>query len=271
MTANTALAVLRQESHVSVSSIGCYLRCPEQYRHRYILRTSPSHKSSALAFGSAVHHALALFYRELMHSNPEPSAEEMISTFSDAWTHEMGSPLPVLFDKSDTADSLQDKGIEMLKLFHAEAPRPHRVIGVEEPFSIEICDPTTGEVFDERLVGAVDAIVQDEDGRRRMLEHKTGARKRSFNNDLQGAAYTFVAPRIGLGEDVRVTYQLITKTKTPALYVETQRFTDADRRDFLRTAAGVLAAVRTGAAFYPRREQAWLCQGCPYAAPCLAG
>lgn len=265
----SALAVLRQEAHVSVSSIGCYVRCPEQYFHRYIARTPPSHRSSALAFGSAVHHALAHFYTELMHSRPEPSDEELATTFSDAWSFELTSPVPVLFDKNATADSLRDKGVEMLKLFHAEAPRPHRVIGVEEAFSIEVHDPASGEVHFERLVGAIDAITQDEDGRHHLLEHKTGARKRTFGGDLQGAAYSFVAPRIGLGESVGVTYQLLTKTKTPALYVETQSFTDADRRDFLRTVAGVLGAVRAEA-FYPNRAS-WMCSGCPYAAPCLAG
>jgi len=269
MSANPALAVLRQEAHVSVSSVGCYLRCPEQYFHRYIARTPPSHKSSALAFGSAIHTALALFYTQLMHSRPEPSPEELAAHFSDAWTRELGSPLPVLFDKADSADSLRDKGVALVNLFHAEAPRPHRVIGVEEPFSIEVYDPTTGEVFDERLVGAVDAIAQDDLGQYHLLEHKTGARKRSFDHDLQGAVYTYVAPRIGLGDNVSVTYQLLTKTKTPALHVEAVSFTDADRHDAQRTIAGVLTAVRAGA-FYPRREQAWVCQGCPYAHACVA-
>ena len=266
----SALAVLRAEAHVSVSSIGCYLRCPEQYFHRYVARTSPTHRSSALAFGSAIHAALALFYRELMCSHPDPSAEELTAAFSDAWSRESGSPVPVLFDKSDSADSMRDKGVAMLKVFHTEAPRPHRVIGVEEPFSVEVHDPTTGQVFDERLVGAIDAITQDEDGRYSLLEHKTGARKRSFDHDLQGAAYSYVAPRIGLGETVSITYQLLLKTKTPALHIGTVRFARADQRDFLRTAAGVLAAVRAEA-FYPRRDQTWLCRGCPFQATCLAG
>lgn len=269
MSTNAALALLRAEAHVSVSSITCYLRCPEQYYHRYIARTPPSHKSSALAFGSAVHTALALFYRELMYSRPEPSAEELAAAFSDAWTRELGSPLPVLFDKNYSAGSLRDKGVALVNLFHTEAPRPHRVIGVEEPFSVEVHDPTTGEVFDERLVGAVDAIVQNDLGQYNLLEHKTGARKRSFDHDLQGAIYTHVAPRIGLGCHVDVVYQLLTKTKIPALHVETVSFTDPDRHDALRTIAGVLTAVRAGA-FYPRREQAWVCLGCAYAHSCVA-
>jgi RecB family exonuclease len=213
MTAS-ALAVLREERHVSVSSVGCYMRCPEQYRHRYIARTTPSHRSSALAFGSAFHTALATFYTAIMNCQPEPSADDLVATFTEAWEHQLDSAVPVLFDKDDTKESLGAKGIEMLKVFHAEAPRPHRVLGVKEAFSVEIADPTAGEVFEERLVGAIDAIVQfEEGGAVHLLEHKTGARKRSFANDLQGAAYSYVARHIGLGDIDAVTFQLATKTR----------------------------------------------------------
>ena len=266
MTAS-ALALLRSEAHVSVSSISCYVRCPEQYRHRYISRTQPTHRSSALAFGSAVHQALAHFYRALMENQPEPSAEELISVFSDAWSRELASPIPVLFDKSDSVESLLDCGVGLMKLFHSDAPRPHLVLGVEEPFSVELCDSSTGKVFDERLVGAIDAVVEDHNGSARLLEHKTGARKRGFAQDFQGTAYTVVAPLIGLAQ-ADVTFQLLVKTKAPALVIETVSFTPADRQDFFHVVTGVLTAIRSGA-FFPRRE--WQCRGCPYAGPCLAG
>ncbi len=31
---NTALKILRAEEHVSVSSLGTYIRCPRQYEHQ---------------------------------------------------------------------------------------------------------------------------------------------------------------------------------------------------------------------------------------------
>jgi hypothetical protein len=204
-----------------------------------------------------------------MLDQSEPTPEELAAAFSDAWTRELASPIPVLLDKDQTTDGLRDKGIQMVRLFHAEAPRPHLVVGVEEAFSVEVSDPATGEVYEERLVGAFDAISQDQAGQHNILEHKTGARKRSFDGDLQGAAYsTVVAPLIGLGDNVSVTYQLLTKTKVPQFVLETVRFTAADERDFLRTVAGVLAAIRAGS-FYPRRD--WQCRSCAFAGPCLAG
>jgi len=157
MSGSAALAVLRQDAHVSVSSVGCFLRCSEQYRHRYILHTVPACRAAALPFGSAVHEALGLFYARHMKAQAEPTPEELAACFSDAWTREMKGRVPATFDEGDSADSLRDKGVAMLRVFHAEVPRPHKVIGVEEAFSIEIIDPITGEIMPERLVGAFDA------------------------------------------------------------------------------------------------------------------
>ena len=66
----SALAILRAEEHVSVSAISCYLRCSRQFEHRYLRRTQPSHRAAALAFGTAIHTALALFYSRIMDTLP---------------------------------------------------------------------------------------------------------------------------------------------------------------------------------------------------------
>jgi len=265
-----ALAALRAEKHISISAIGTYLRCPAQYAHRYISRTPPSHRAAALAFGSAIHTALALFYSCLMESQPEPSAEELQDCFSDTWTRELEGTIPVLLDGKDTPDSARDKGMEMLKVFHEQAPRPHKVLGVEEPFSVEVLDPRTGTPFAERLVGVFDAVVQDEDGTCHILEHKTAARRWSktrLDHDLQVTGYTLAAPLVGL-PDAGVTLQVLLKTKTPALELYSPSRTDRDRQDFLQVISGVLSAVKVGA-YYPIRD--WPCSSCAYAGPCMAG
>jgi len=265
-----ALAALRADKHISISAIGTYLRCPAQYAHRYISRTHPSHRAGALAFGTAIHTALALFYSCLMQGLREPSAEELATSFSDTWTRELEGNIPVLLDGKDTPDSARDKGVEMLKVFHEQAPRPHKVLGVEEPFSVEVIDPRTGTPFAERLVGVFDAVVQDENGAIRILEHKTAARRWSktrLDHDLQVTGYTMAAPLVGL-PDAGVTLQVLLKTKSPALELYQPTRTDRDRADLLETISGVLCAIKVGA-LYPVRD--WPCQGCPFAGPCMAG
>ena len=265
-----ALAALRAEEHISISALGTYLRCPAQYAHRYVYRTPSSHRAGALAFGTAIHTALALFYSRLMQDQEEPTTEELAGSFSDRWTREMDSDIPVLLDGKDTPDSARDKGVAMIKVFHEQAPRPHKVLGVEEPFSIEVIDPRTGTAFSERLVGVFDAVVQDEDGTCRILEHKTAARrwnKTRLDHDLQVTGYTLAAPLVGL-PGASVTLQVLLKQKTPALELYHPARTDRDRQDFLQTISGVLCAVKVGA-FYPIRD--WPCQSCPFAGPCMAG
>ena len=267
---NSALDALRAEQHLSVSAIGCYIRCPRTYEHRYLLKTPPTHRAGALAFGSAIHTALALFYSRIMAEQPEPPADELAASFSDTWTHQLAGDIPVLLDGKVTPDSLKDKGVEMVKVFHEQAPRPFKVLGVEEAFSIEIVDPQTGTPFAERLVGVFDAVVQDGDGSHRILEHKTAARRwgrTRLAHDLQVTAYTLAAPMVGL-PGASVTLQVLLKTKQPALEVYHPTRTDRDHRDLLHLISGVLCAIKVGA-FYPSRE--WWCSGCPYAGPCLTG
>jgi len=266
----TALAVLREENHLSISAINTYRRCSRQYEHRYILRTPPSHRSGALAFGGAIHIALAFFYGRLMEQQPEPTADELQQAFTDAWRRELDGPTPVLLDKNETPESLLDKGIGLMRVFHEQAERPARVAGVEEPFSIELCDQETGEVLHPRLVGVLDAVVEDLPGVFRILEHKTASRRYAethLSHDLQVTAYTLAAPMLGLG-DAKVSLQVLLKQKTPALEVYHLTRTRRDHQDLLHTVAGVHRAIEAGA-FFPARD--WWCCGCPFAGPCLAG
>ena len=266
----TALAVLREEKHLSISAINTYRRCSRQYEHRYILRTPPSHRSGALAFGSAVHIALAAFYRRLMEQQPEPTAAELQQAFADAWRRELDGPTPVLLDKNETPESLLDKGTGLMQVFHDQAQRPERVVGVEEPFSIELCDLETGEVLEPRLVGVLDAVIEDQPGKFQILEHKTASRRyteTTLTHDLQVTAYCLAAPLLGLGQ-AGVTLQVLLKQKTPALEIHHLTRTRRDHQDLLQTVAGVHRAIEVGA-FFPARD--WWCTGCPFAGPCLAG
>ena len=158
----------------------------------------------------------------------------------------------------------------MLTMFHQQAERPHRVLDVEAPFACEIADPVTGEVLDARLVGVFDLVTQDSDGRHRVIEIKTGARRWTAEKlmfDLQLSCYSLAAQLMGYG-DARLTVQLLLKTKQPALELYHPARTEADQRDFIAVAAGVLKAVDAGIA-YPVRD--WHCKGCQYAHACVVG
>lgn len=260
----TAIRTLFAEEHVSASQINTFRRCPRAYRYRYVERVPPESRGSALAFGSAIHAALEHFYKTLKNGEREPTAYELGAVFHDAWCSELRGDVPILFGEKEDEDSLLDLGTRMLAVFHEKVERPHRVIEVEMPFSIELAPGLP------RLVGVLDLVVLDEDGSFRIVEHKTGARRWTDDKllyDQQITAYTMTAPYVGL-DQAAVTINLLTKTKKPDLVVYEPTRTQADIDEFVETATAVLRAVDAGA-FWPNRD--WMCKGCEYAARCVAG
>jgi len=270
MAALSALAELRAEAHMSVSAIATYMQCPRKYELSYLCKVPPTHRPGPLSFGSAVHEALAVYYDALRMAKPEPSKQALAEAFVKAWRAQLTSPIPTLLDAEQTEQQVEESGVALVEAFHDLAPRPHRVIEVEMPFSIELAHPDTGEVLQERLIGVFDAVVQDQDGRFRVLEHKTASRRwtedrLSFDSQLTG--YSIAAAATGLG-DAGITVQLLLKLKKPALELYHPTRTDDDRKDFLRLVFGVHRAIQAGA-FFARRD--WSCKTCPWAGPCLAG
>jgi hypothetical protein len=175
--------------------------------------------------------------------------------------------VPIKLDDDDP-DPV-DVGVRMLVAFHRHvvAEGPVAVVAVELPFSgVELHDPDTGEVLDEKLSGVIDLVVREHD-HNVVVEHKTAARKWSrdqLDQDLQLTAYQVAARDIGLGE-VGLRYQVVTKAKLPVVQAESVVRDRLAEVDFMRTATGVLRAIGAGA-FWPTRG--WACGQCPYAHAC---
>ena len=255
--------------HVSVSQVKTYLRCPRQYELKYVRGVAAAFVPIALAFGSAFHAALAFYYGLLKEAGAAPTLDETTQVFLDAWRNAADGPLPLQADEDD-ADVVdhEAKGAAMLAVFHAHAAgSPAVVEAVEQSFSIELHDPDSGELLEEKLVGAFDLLVR-ENGLAVIVEHKSSARKYTLDQirfDQQPTAYKLAARQLGLG-DAGVRFQVVTKTKAPAVQVVDLERDAADEDDFMRTTVGVLRAIDAGA-FFPVRG--WQCRGCQYAYACV--
>jgi putative RecB family exonuclease len=158
-------------------------------------------------------------------------------------------------------------GTALLRVFYeAVYQDPPVVVGVEVPFAIELHDLVTGEVLEERLVGALDLVIREGD-KHIVVEHKTAAKKWSqdqVEHDIQLSAYKLVAGKLGLG-DVGLRLQVLTKTKKPAMVIENTERGDKNIQDFLATVVAVLRAVDAGV-FYPVRST--MCGGCAFQRRC---
>ncbi len=258
----TTLTQMRDGLHVSVSQIKCYLRCPRQYQMRYVLGAEPEFTPANLVLGSAVHEGLAAFYRSVMNTSESPEFDTCMAAFHATLVGFRKSSLPI-----KDGDDIETQGGALLKVFYESTyQHPPRVVGVEVPFTIDLADPVTGEILEERLVGALDLVVE-QDKKNIVVEHKTAARKwpeDQIKHDIQLSAYKLVARALGLG-DVRLRLQVMTKTKKPAMIVENTDRTDRDERKFLETVVGVLRAI-DAQAFFPVRNG--MCGGCTFQRRC---
>jgi putative RecB family exonuclease len=161
---------------------------------------------------------------------------------------------------------LASKGKAMLQAFHEQAPRPQRVLGVEEPFSVRF-DLPARQPSEVRMVGVFDAVIQNADGSYAILEHKTASRRYTetrLAHDIQVTAYHLVAPLVGLA-DAEVTLQVLLKTKEPTLVLHTPPRTKNNYCDFKDILSGVIAAIDANA-YYPVRD--WWCQSCVFRSRC---
>jgi len=253
-----------------VSQVKCWLRCPRQFELKYVRGLEPAFVPVNLAFGSAVHEALAAFYTEIKSTGKPLPPELVIDTFRAAWAKAEEGRVPLQADEDEGAAGLiVDKGVSLLCAFNQHAGEGHVpdvVEAVEMGFDVELHDPDTGEVLDERLVGTVDLLVQEQ-GKRVVYEHKTSSKKYThdqLDNDFQVTAYKLAARQLGLGE-VGLRFQVLVKTKAPVVQIAEVSRTAQSEDDFLRTVGGVLKAIDAGVS-YPIRG--WVCRSCPFAHGC---
>ena len=266
MSTNAAtFRALRDAPHTSVSATKTFIRCPAQYEHRYLLSTPPSHRSIPLVLGGAVHQALEQFYLFHAEHHDDPPLELLLDTFSSSWRRGVLGDPPV---KGDNIDGDRDMGVELLKVFHEQAPRPAAVLATELPFALPLVDPHTEEIEDRLLVGSVDAVVADETGHIKILEHKTAKRKWGqveLVYDVQPSVYQLATRKMGFGTRLGIEYQFLMKLKTPRLEV-VEIFRNGQQEDeALEVIRQVLKAVDSGI-FYPVRS--WACNDCEFAHAC---
>jgi hypothetical protein len=215
----------------------------------------------------AWHEAIGYHLLVSTHEAPVP-VEHLRDILRDELTRAFTADGPpvLLEDDDQNEGAVIDAAIGMLEVFLDRVPLPERVLRVEEPFSINIYERTTGEVLDVALVGAIDAVVV-ENGTTKLWELKTAKKKWSRDQidfDLQPTAYRIAAEQLGYGKP-DVTLLVTTKTKTPDVQVEPFVRHAQNEDEFVHTAFGVHRAIEAGVDF---RRRDWGCRTCPFADRC---
>jgi CRISPR/Cas system-associated exonuclease Cas4 (RecB family) len=260
------LAELRAMPHTSISALKTYLSCPRKYFFQYVEKAIPEWRPLPLVFGTAFHATFTeyFFWWGRGRVIPRDEIHEHLRNGITRGIHADGPP--VLFEEeAQDEGSVIDLALRMFDTLVERAPRPDIVHGVEVPFCLGLVHPLTGEVNDVPLVGALDALVEEE-GHSSVWELKTSKKKWGTGQlefDPQATAYTMAARALGYDAEVRLI--VATKAKTPDVQVERLRRSARSESELVDVASSVQRAVRAGVA-HPVRD--WQCKSCPYAHAC---
>lgn len=259
------LSELRKRRHLSVSAIKCFLSCPRKYHLAYVERARADYYPAALALGSAWHGAIASW----LDGEADAGALEA-ELRADLQERLRRDDLPVLFDDpEEDAEHFTEGAVKMFKAFRECVRPPKKVLGTEIPFETAIADPRTGEALPVPVVGAIDAVVVEEDGLGRLWELKTAAKKWPSSGgatefDPQVTLYRKAARELGY-QSIGLRILVTTKAKDTQVQILDVERSDADEAELAELFFDVYRAIEAGVSF---RQRGWACRSCQYASSC---
>lgn len=142
----------------------------------------PRRTRSKTLFGTVVHSALE-------HYNRTGDVDGALRIFSEDWA----DIEPDIWDRTNTHEGLRQRGIQIIKDFHAQQRwQPRKVIAVEHRFLVPFGD--------HELEGTVDLLEVKKNHRGkeilRVVDNKTSSRKPTFAElylNIQGTVYTWAS------------------------------------------------------------------------------
>src|SRR5208283_4662614 len=236
------------------------LICPLKYKFHYIDQIEPPFVASALVFGSCIHEAVGAFYQSSLEGDPlSPSQNHDV--YRQAWESH-SQERPIRFFHNDGVETLTTKAKGMLDVFHESFDPAVQIIAIEEPFEVNL-----GKRIPP-LVGWIDAVEAEPDGKVSVIDLKTASKRYSDNtvhSNVQLTCYSLGAKVLGFNGETRFRLDVLLKTQNPELIrYETTR-TDADRDRFLKLVKSVWQGIKKEI-FFPKAD--WQCGQCPFAGPC---
>ena len=241
------------KAHISPSQLNMYLRCPAQYKFRYIddIILPPR---SALTRGKAVHKGQEHNYLQKMGTFQDLKLSEV----QEATAAEFEALAPdTEWDKDEDQGKIKDDTISLASLYHTEVAPTIQPVLVEEKVTVEF------ENADYSLLGFIDVL----DDKGFIRDTKTAARtpgQDEADKSLQLTGYS-LAHRHMMGiPEAGVKLDYLIQTKVPkAVTLESSR-TERDIQRFLNIMGRVADAIR-GGIYYPNPNN-FLCseKNCGY-------
>ena len=215
--ANEIAQRLTGRSYLSWSAVSTYLKCPLRYQYHYCDQLPEEFVSSNLIFGSAIHSALEVFFRELLSAKRSLGIDDLLATYHETWIQTDLSE--VQFGKGEDVAGLGRLAERMLQAFlNGPLSRPTgAVIGIEEEYQA----PVIADCPD--LFARLDLMVESEDALL-VTDFKTSRSRWSSaeTNASEGQLliYHELVQQFA-DKPVRLQFAVITKTKEPCVELRT--------------------------------------------------
>lgn len=144
---------------LSFSRVDMFRTCPRRFRYTYVDRL-PTVPGPALSFGSSIHAALEAFYDRKLPACP--TEDELVGFLYDAWDPTGFADLP-----RDEQLAYYRHGQQVLRRFHRRMAPIYRLPAATEAwFELPVG-------FEAVVVGAIDRVDVDDDGRLHVIDYKT--------------------------------------------------------------------------------------------------
>ena len=183
---------------LSVSSLNKYLRSPEDFTHDVLLQL-PKAKAPSMAFGTAVHTSLEIFYKQYAQQQQKPPKTFLTESFKTALANEVLTP-------SELQARLKH-GNKVLDLYYQQIPKLVPPILTLETFFGQGQHPTY--LNDIHLTGRIDRIdsILGQSNQVAVIDYKTG--KVKSRNAIEGVAQTerYSQRELSLPESIRGEYK----------------------------------------------------------------
>ena len=241
-------------THLSVSQLGMFQRCGEQYRRRYIeLEVIPP--GIAARIGTGVHKAAEINYRRKLESGQDMPLDAFQDAAADAYHKSIQegvffAPDEVAGAKIALAEG-KDTAVALAGLYRREVTPTVQPALIEERITIELPG------VDIPIVTVLDLYTVDKSLRDLKTTGKKWAEAKAHTSH-QPTAYREAIKAATGEEPASIQFDVLVSTKTPALQSLLTTRTDNDTAILSRQFGLMLAALHAGI-FLPAEPDAWVC------------
>ena len=256
---------LRNQPHLSVSSIQKYIDCGMQYKFSRIDRLPPEFISDNLVFGTAMHKALAEFNQERL-SGTRMKLDHLKAVFEQCWHEKAYENAWIEYSNGKNYQILMNLGKDLLEIYYRQLPaKEYTIVSIEEPFQFHI------DGLEVPIIGVMDLVEEDEvDGSIVITEYKTVSKAYGLDEvkrNFQLTVYHMAAKRNGYAHrEIVFKIDSLIKSRTPRFEQFYTNRNNQDESRAIRKIRSVWDGIQKNI-FIPN-DTSWKCANCEYRSYC---